>query len=831
MKITILFLLFLTFLLRGGDLFAQPIGINVSFTRSDVNCIPKFRVTMTASGGTRPYLFKLDSLLSSTTGVFESVSEGWHTCEAFDSSNYRARAFVFLDTTYRPQYTWSYTGNCNQAGDFILFSSAQGAVYRLNGNAPNTDSAGVRFTWTNVSSGGKSLSITMGGCTRADVLELNYPPNSYVSAGSDFLPNRCGDSLGTLKISLFPYNVPLASPLSMSFNGRPFSSDLVFTNIEGNRAYPLKIQTSGGCSIVQATVYVNKPTPIRDISYSFYLNNCAARTGQLFLKPVGGYRKCSYFLDGQLQTDGDSSTVLQNVALGSHIVKVRSADGCEFSKTIVLTNNATTSSLGINYYTTCGQAATLSINLFSQFNSGRTYQFANGATQRDTARTLSWQNVLPGNHPIRITDSLGCVLTDTIKLYGIGGFNATWSQVGSSCSDTNYRVTPIGGRPPYTYVFGNGEPTTSNQFSMLRYATKNVVITDANNCRITKDMYAFNDSVQLLPRFIANCLTNTGTLILSVIDTNAARPLSISFNGRPFSSDTIFPNVRKDSSYSVLVKSKQGCDLATRINLSVFANSTTLRVIMPDTCSNRLGMGRLGPYIYGGVPPYRFAWNTGQNTYDIVAPLGQYSVTVTDAQECQATATARVVSCVWSGDTDTSGVVDNRDLLNIGLAFGETGSKRCFIDSIPNNPICTQWVAQKAADWSKQTPDKTNYKHIDTNGDGIVNGLDTVAIVRNWSRVHQSIIPQTPAFAPQSLVPPIYVQTSNVREGDWASFPIKVFIDAQNLVIQKVTVLDIVGKVIQTVSENAPLSISTAGTYFLKIETDKGVLMKKVVRM
>ena len=67
----------------------------------------------------------------------------------------------------------------------------------------------------------------------------------------------------------------------------------------------------------------------------------------------------------------------------------------------------------------------------------------------------------------------------------------------------------------------------------------------------------------------------------------------------------------------------------------------------------------------------------------------------------------------------------------------------------------------------------------------------------------------------------------------------KVFMDAQNLVIQKITVLDIAGKMVQTFYENAPLpivsgstiSIPTAGTYFLKIETDKGVLMKKVVKM
>jgi hypothetical protein len=59
----------------------------------------------------------------------------------------------------------------------------------------------------------------------------------------------------------------------------------------------------------------------------------------------------------------------------------------------------------------------------------------------------------------------------------------------------------------------------------------------------------------------------------------------------------------------------------------------------------------------------------------------------------------------------------------------------------------------------------------------------------------------------------------------------KVFVETQNIVIQSITVLDIAGKMIEKINQNTPLSIKTVGTYFLKIETDKGTVMKKVVRL
>ncbi len=79
---------------------------------------------------------------------------------------------------------------------------------------------------------------------------------------------------------------------------------------------------------------------------------------------------------------------------------------------------------------------------------------------------------------------------------------------------------------------------------------------------------------------------------------------------------------------------------------------------------------------------------------------------------------------VWPGDTDDDALVNNVDLLNIGLAYGATG--------VPRNPQSILWNGYLTTDWGAAFPNGLNAKHADTNGDGIINADDTLAIVQNW---------------------------------------------------------------------------------------------------
>lgn len=83
---------------------------------------------------------------------------------------------------------------------------------------------------------------------------------------------------------------------------------------------------------------------------------------------------------------------------------------------------------------------------------------------------------------------------------------------------------------------------------------------------------------------------------------------------------------------------------------------------------------------------------------------------------------------IWPGDANLDLVADNNDLLAIGLAYGETGPIR------PNASLA--WIGQPGFDWNDTLPNGINHKHVDTNGDGIVNMDDTLAILQNYGLTH-----------------------------------------------------------------------------------------------
>lgn len=127
---------------------------------------------------------------------------------------------------------------------------------------------------------------------------------------------------------------------------------------------------------------------------------------------------------------------------------------------------------------------------------------------------------------------------------------------------------------------------------------------------------------------------------------------------------------------------------------------------------------------------------------------------------------------MWPGDTDHNEVANHFDLLNVGLAYGATGPIRENANLI--------WQGQWATDWGQVTPSTgVDYKHIDTNGDGVINTADTTAISLNWGRA-VNLSPNPMAEYRSSLDDidmqgtPIYVEAYPVRPGETISFDINL---------------------------------------------------------
>ncbi len=87
--------------------------------------------------------------------------------------------------------------------------------------------------------------------------------------------------------------------------------------------------------------------------------------------------------------------------------------------------------------------------------------------------------------------------------------------------------------------------------------------------------------------------------------------------------------------------------------------------------------------------------------------------------------------CVFPGDANGDGKADFYDVLNIGVGIGHSGPTR------PDSTL--SWVGQPAPDWDYTTVNGVNYKHIDCNGDGIIDEGDLEAIHYNYASMYSPV--------------------------------------------------------------------------------------------
>ena len=109
----------------------------------------------------------------------------------------------------------------------------------------------------------------------------------------------------------------------------------------------------------------------------------------------------------------------------------------------------------------------------------------------------------------------------------------------------------------------------------------------------------------------------------------------------------------------------------------------------------------------------------------------------------------------WAGDTNSDFIANNFDLLNIGLAYGTTG--------IARDDASIAWLAQPSDDWMQTFDDGTNYKHADTNGDGIINAQDKFALDENYGLTHGNVDPYVSPI-PSSDDPALFIVMPNSND-------------------------------------------------------------------
>ncbi|GAA5221925.1 hypothetical protein GCM10025777_25550 [Membranihabitans marinus] len=232
----------------------------------------------------------------------------------------------------------------------------------------------------------------------------------------------------------------------------------------------------------------------------------------------------------------------------------------------------------------------------------------------------------------------GCKTSDTITVVDPVSLEATATIVQPSCSgDSNGSISlaVTGGVAPYSYDWSNGASTKN--VSNLAPGTYSVEIEDSNGCgkTFTYTIVAPEeievDATVSQPSCSAE---NDGAISLTVSGGNSPYTYKWSNGSTSKNVSNLAPG-----SYTVEIKDNNDCiSTATYTIVQPDAIAVSLTSSQDVVCASE-NSGSLNVSVSGGNSPYTYKWSNGATTQDIAnLTAGSYSLTVTDANGCSATA-------------------------------------------------------------------------------------------------------------------------------------------------------------------------------------------------
>lgn len=229
------------------------------------------------------------------------------------------------------------------------------------------------------------------------------------------------------------------------------------------------------------------------------------------------------------------------------------------------------------------------------------------------------------------TNCNACTPTSNVLNVTAVGNNATCGNNGSAIASAT------GGNGNYSYVWLPGN-STNDTITNLAAGTYTVQVTDGTNCgsavvTITNTGMAITSSA-----VAANCTANGNA---SVTVTGGSQPYSYSW--APIGGTASTANNLPAGTYTCTVTDQSGCIIPHVVVVPATAPIQIQTYMTPDSCPSPTGTGYLS--IQGGQSPFTILWsNNATSSYIIGLSAGIYSVTVTDANGCTATATDTVTT-------------------------------------------------------------------------------------------------------------------------------------------------------------------------------------------
>lgn len=285
---------------------------------------------------------------------------------------------------------------------------------------------------------------------------------------------------------------------------------------------------------------------------------------------------------------------------------------------------------------TCSATGTLNICGAPDTGSNVSYLWSDGQT------TQTATGLCPGN-TYTLTISLGCArqFQDTFNVPLTDTFHLVKTHINPTCGLCNgsATITASGGGSHYTYLWVPSAQTTATATGLCT-GTYTVTVTDSCGDITTAAVTLTTVGLTVSPHIITNVKCNGGcTAITDVTVTGGVSPFTYHWSPTGGSKDTA--SGLCIGTDTIRVTDINGCTGSATISITQPpALVASIAAPVNPVCFG--GTGTATAHVTGGVSPYTYLWANrgGTNATGTGLTIGTYTVTVTDSNDCTATASA-----------------------------------------------------------------------------------------------------------------------------------------------------------------------------------------------
>lgn len=274
-------------------------------------------------------------------------------------------------------------------------------------------------------------------------------------------------------------------------------------------------------------------------------------------------------------------------------------------------------------------------------------------------------NMPAGSYTVTVTDANTCSSTANVVITQPNPLVLTPTVIDASCLNAGSAyMSYAGGTTPMSFLWSNSVTTQNN--GNLFAGLYNITVTDGNNCTATSSANINQPTTFTIAGSVTQPTCQLGGSISTTI-TGGATPFTYTWSTTPVQNSATATGLGAGS-YTVSVTDNNGCPGTATFTVNPPPNSFTINLTPQAVSCFGGNNGSITSSLTGGTAPFTYTWSTAPpqstaNASNLIA--GTYTVSITDAVGCSASASATITEPTALSVSNTK-----TDILCFGSATG-----------------------------------------------------------------------------------------------------------------------------------------------------------------